>query len=90
MPLDIALITQLVSKPVMFDVLKEVLKNRVGGGWSVARKLDKNPEEVERALGELKSLGLLDAETSETEDILDGVYYPTARGLALEEDLKAR
>jgi predicted transcriptional regulator len=90
MAVDISLVTQLIAKPVVFDVLKEVLKSRIGGGWAVAKKLDKDPEQVEQALGELKSLGLLDAETSPSDHPLDGVYYPTKLGLALEEDLKAK
>jgi len=90
MPIDVQLFTQLVSKPVMFEVLQEVLRNRSLGGWAVAKKLNRNTEEVEQALGELKSMGLLDSESSGPDGILDGFYYPTKRSLILDEELKGR
>jgi predicted transcriptional regulator len=90
MAIDIHLFTQLISKPVMFDVLKEVLRNRSLGGWAVAKKLNKDTKEVEQALGELKSMGLLDSESAGSDGILDEFYYPTKRSLVLDEELKGR
>ena len=88
MALDVELFSELVSKPVTFAVLKSVLRSRADNGWSIARKLNKTPQQVEEALGELKSKGILESESSSMDGVLDGIYYPTIRGVALGEDLK--
>jgi len=90
MALDVTLFTQLNSNPALLDVLKEVLRSRFASGWSVTRELNKDPLEVEKALVRLKSLGVVDAESSNLDGVLDGVYYPTKRALIFEAELRGR
>jgi predicted transcriptional regulator len=73
--------------PLGIDVFREILRNKYGAGWSIARSLGKDPSEVGNALGNLKNLGLVDTEGASGESAIDGLYYPTSQGLSLWENL---
>jgi len=90
MALNVDLLSKLTKdNSLPLDVFREILKNKYGAGWSIAKNLGEDPNAVGTALSNLRAWGLVATEemSSDPDGAIDGIYYPTTQGLSVWENM---